>query len=203
LALKQLRKRGKHRPTLKAFASNLTEDEVKETSAKAFSSLPNSECSIAQIQESLKVLETLKGIGPATASYLLATYNKKNVPVFSDEAFRWVCWDKKSGWDRKIKYTRPEYIEYVEEVRKIMKRLGVGADEVEMVGWVLGKEKATVLDDDAELPAGEEKSTKIAERDSPKKEKPAKRTRKEKEDDEKMPKTSEPQRKSRRLAERS
>lgn len=109
--------------------------------------------------------KNLKGVGPATASYLLAAQMPHWIPPFSDEGFRWAFFDKHipgviertapstDGWQRPIKYSLKEYFAYVEEVWSINDRLIAdysrgnkrdvfGAASVEMVGWVLGKEAA-------------------------------------------------------------
>ena len=83
----------------------------------------------------------LKGIGPATASLLLAIYDPDQVPFFSDELFRYVCWDENARWARTIKYSWREYEELWEGVKGVQARIGDGvtAVEVERVSWVLGK----------------------------------------------------------------
>ena len=116
--------------------------------------------------------KNLKGIGPATASYVLAAQVPHWIPAFSDEAFRWVFTDehkpgvikgsKGDGWNRKMDYSIKEYIVFMEKVWETSERLIAeykandkrgdqkeeamrelfGAGSVEMVGWVLGKEAA-------------------------------------------------------------
>lgn len=109
--------------------------------------------------------KNLKGVGPATASYLLAAQMPHWVPAFSDEGFRWAFFDKHipgviegtapstDGWQRPIKYSLKEYLAYVEEVWGISDRLIAdynrgnkrevfGAGSVETAGWVFGKEAA-------------------------------------------------------------
>lgn len=79
--------------------------------------------------------KNLKGVGPATASYLLSAQIPQWVPPFSDEGFRWVFIDKQvpgvtdgkasltDGWRKPIKYTLKEYLAYIEEVWSIRERL--------------------------------------------------------------------------------
>lgn len=78
------------------------------------------------------------------------------MPFFSDEMFRWCCWDKEvkgkeaAGWQRKIKYNIKEYEMMLDGVEKLRMRLrkGLGKEtdtsasalDVERVAWVLGKE---------------------------------------------------------------
>ena len=95
----------------------------------------------------LKVLTELKGIGPATASLLLSVMRPETVPFFSDELFRWCCWDEPGspgGWGRKIKYNMKEYEQLLGHIKALVKRLGVRAVDVEKVAWVLGREKVDV-----------------------------------------------------------
>lgn len=119
----------------------------------------------------LTELITLKGIGPASASLLLSVYAPVDIPFFSDEAFRWVMFDGPTsgkgggrGWDRGIKYDKKEYAEYWRRVGEVAERLRrknveeepekeeVGGREVEMVGWVLGRERAKLIGDNIASP---------------------------------------------------
>ena len=72
---------------------------------------------------------------------LLSIYDGDNVPFFSDELFRWVCWDEKGGWTRKIKYNVKEYEMLWDGVRDLRERLGreVRAVDLEKVGFVCGR----------------------------------------------------------------
>ena len=126
------RKRGKTRPILRLIESN-SPDTVVATTTTAFAE-PN-------IRASFTHLITLRGVGPATATYILAAFRPAEVPVFSDEAFRWIVHD--GAWSTKIKYDAKEYWEYFEGVGKLAKHLGVAVEEVEQVGFVLGKESGT------------------------------------------------------------
>lgn len=97
----------------------------------------------------ITLLCKLKGVGPATASLLLSVYDPVHAPFFSDELFRWICWDEKAGWDRKIKYDAKEYCMLCGGVQTLMERFGSGAGgadgtgvqavELEKVAYVLGK----------------------------------------------------------------
>lgn len=99
----------------------------------------------------MKVLvDAIKGVGPATASYILALIAPAHVPVFSDEGFRWMLHSNgkgNDGWHRAIKYDLKEYRAYLDLVQTLASRLGddVTAEEVEKVGFVLGKEAAAEL----------------------------------------------------------
>ncbi len=93
----------------------------------------------------------LKGIGPATASLLLSTYDPVKVPFFSDELYRYLHFEdaKTKGWDRKIKYTNREYKELFSKLQTLRSRLEkeskqqVSAVDIEKMAYVLGKEAAS------------------------------------------------------------
>ncbi|GAB2269570.1 hypothetical protein Dimus_004490 [Dionaea muscipula] len=71
--------RGKFRPRLLDFVAGLDEALVKSASDKAFLSLPH-------LDKAVSELTVLKGIGPATASAVLAAYSPQIAPFMSDEA---------------------------------------------------------------------------------------------------------------------
>lgn len=73
--------RGKWRPRLLDFVSSLDVDVVKTASQKAFGSLPD-------VSKAVKELSVLKGVGPATASAVLAAYAPDVAPFMSDEVKR-------------------------------------------------------------------------------------------------------------------
>lgn len=89
------------------------------------------------IGATLDVLTRLRGIGPATASLLLAVHDASRVIFFADEAFWWLCCDGKQS---PIKYNAKEYRTLCSEVDKLRNRLGVGASDVEKVAYVLMKQ---------------------------------------------------------------
>jgi 3-methyladenine DNA glycosylase/8-oxoguanine DNA glycosylase len=62
------------------FVSALDEDVVKRASEKAFESLPD-------ISKAISELSALKGVGPATASAVLAAFAPNLTPFMSDEVF--------------------------------------------------------------------------------------------------------------------
>ena len=132
------RKHGKFRPQLPALVAKNEEATLQETTQEAFT-LYKTDPSDYNIP--LKRLAELKGIGPATASLLLSIYDGDNVPFFSDELFRWVCWDQKVGWTKKIKYNMKEYDMLWDGVKSLRERLGedVRAVDLEKVAFVCGK----------------------------------------------------------------
>lgn len=101
----------------------------------------------AKFAKSITALSKLKGIGPATASLLLACYDPAKVPFFSDELFRYLHWSdaKSKGWDRKISYTMKEYKDLFEKVQVLRERLEkesgkvVKAIDIEKCAYALAK----------------------------------------------------------------
>nr|KJB29401.1 hypothetical protein B456_005G098400 [Gossypium raimondii] len=73
--------RGKLRPRLLNFVSSLDDSSVQSVSQKAFLSLPD-------ISKAISQLTVLKGVGPATASAVLAAYAPETAPFMSDELQR-------------------------------------------------------------------------------------------------------------------
>lgn len=104
---------------------------------------------IDAVMAGIKELCKLRGVGPATASYVLAVRGKGKVPVFSDEGYAWVM-GTGEGRGKKLKYDEKEYRGYFQAVEKLAGRLEVSEEEVECVGWVLGKEAMGVRMEEGE-----------------------------------------------------
>ncbi|MCJ1361620.1 hypothetical protein MMC16_000720 [Acarospora aff. strigata] len=147
------RTHGKHRPRLTQLVASNPASTIRDTTRAAFalyssSSIPADPSALSATITALT--KPLKGIGPASASLLLSVYDPSNVPFFSDELYRWICWDEgKGGWGRGIRYEVAEYRSLVEGVGVVLGRLrgeggggdgGVGAVELEKVAFVLGRE---------------------------------------------------------------
>lgn len=92
----------------------------------------------SNVSGALGILTRLKGIGPATASLLLAVHDAANVIFFADEAFYWLCCRGSKG---PIKYNLSEYTELDERARALANRLGVKAVDVERVAFVLMRQE--------------------------------------------------------------
>ncbi|RPB20062.1 hypothetical protein L211DRAFT_813698 [Terfezia boudieri ATCC MYA-4762] len=163
-------KRGKYRPQLLPQVTSNDPSTVERITAEAFDYNKDlgwgEKPDLEKVELALGHLsKNLKGVGPATASYLLAAQMPHWIPAFSDEGFRWAFFDKNipgviegttpstGGWQRPIKYSLKEYMVYVKEVWDISDRLIAdynhgnkrelfGAGRVEMAGWVFGKEAA-------------------------------------------------------------
>ena len=90
----------------------------------------------------LKSLAALRGVGPATASLLLAAAFPDDVPFFADEILLWLRRsDGEEGWEKpKLKYDWKEYREVWDGVGSVRGRFGeeeVSAEDVERAGWVV------------------------------------------------------------------
>ncbi|KAK6503563.1 hypothetical protein TWF481_008577 [Arthrobotrys musiformis] len=153
-------KRGKFRPTILPLVSSNSVKDLESTVNESLGMpLPGKVTSdgvddddddaLVQVSSMMKVLIKLKGIGPATATAILSSVFPETIPMFSDEAFRWIMMDKPgtSGWNRNIAYNAKEYSEFFKRVRRLCRKLvsegeAVDAGSVEKVGWVLGQEAA-------------------------------------------------------------
>lgn len=66
------------RPRLQGFVDSLDEAQVESASRKAFGALPD-------LAKAVGELTVLKGVGPATASAVLAAYAPESAAFMSDE----------------------------------------------------------------------------------------------------------------------
>ncbi|CAK9173879.1 unnamed protein product [Ilex paraguariensis] len=118
--------RGKWRPRLLDFVSALDEDVVKSASEKAFTSLPD-------VSKAVSELTVLKGVGPATASAILAAYAPDIAPFMSDEAMVAALGNSKD-------YTLKQYVVFVDKLQAKAKELSTKGDlftpsDVERALW--------------------------------------------------------------------
>ncbi|PSR99942.1 Ena/VASP-like protein [Actinidia chinensis var. chinensis] len=118
--------RGKWRPRLLDFVSSLDEALVKSASQKAFKSLPD-------VSKAVSELTVLKGVGPATASAVLAAYAPDVAPFMSDEAMVAAIGNSKD-------YTLKQYLVFVDKLQAKAKELSAEGDiftpsDVERALW--------------------------------------------------------------------
>jgi hypothetical protein len=83
----------------------------------------------------------LKGVGPATASLLLAVHDPSSVVFFSDELYRWLLQDGKKV---SPKYTAKEFEELFSKAKSFMSRIKCTPIELEKAAFVIIKENEPV-----------------------------------------------------------
>ncbi|XP_057802066.1 uncharacterized protein LOC131017355 [Salvia miltiorrhiza] len=118
--------RGKWRPRLLSFVSSLDDALVRDASRKAFAALPD-------VSKAVSGLTVLKGVGPATASAVLAAYAPHVAPFMSDEAMTAVIGNSKD-------YSLKRYVAFVEKMQDKAKELSSPDDiftpsDVERALW--------------------------------------------------------------------
>ncbi|KAL5558714.1 hypothetical protein UlMin_034925 [Ulmus minor] len=138
--------RGKWRPRLLDFVSALDEDLVKSVSQKAFQSLPD-------ISKAISELTVLKGVGPATASAVLAAYAPDVAPFMSDEAMEVALGNSKD-------YTAKQYLIFANKLQNKAKELSseevtFTPSDLERALWssVVGEKQSSQLDPDPKTQA--------------------------------------------------
>ncbi|KAG1689797.1 hypothetical protein DVH05_002002 [Phytophthora capsici] len=99
-------KKGKWRPQLMKFVSGLSNDEVKQASTEAFKKIKSGD-----LRAATDALCVLKGVGPATASAVLAAYDE-SVPFMADEALEAIA-----DIIGPRKYTLPHFLSFTEQLR--------------------------------------------------------------------------------------
>lgn len=129
--------------------------ETIEGAQEAYKKKPDASAAVS-------ILTKLKGIGPATASLLLAVQDPENVIFFADEAFYWLCCD---GRRDPIKYNAKEYKELSASAQSLAERLGVKAVDVEQVAYVLMNDAGSAAP--AKVPAPPVKEEKTEKKAAP------------------------------------
>ncbi|KAG9997035.1 hypothetical protein KCU78_g17148, partial [Aureobasidium melanogenum] len=120
---------GTFRPSLRKLVESNADEAVEQCTREAFETYDKDNEQWDKVVGMMA--KELRGVGPATASLLLNTYDGEKVPFFSDELYRWVMFSegKGNGWDRKIKYSAKEYQELYRRVEMLRERLGKESDE--------------------------------------------------------------------------
>ncbi|KAK9166060.1 hypothetical protein Scep_001251 [Stephania cephalantha] len=103
--------RGMWRPRLMGFVSSLDDSLVESASRKAFESLPD-------VSRAVSELTVLKGVGPATASAVLAAFAPDVAPFMSDEAMVAVLGHSKD-------YSLKQYLAFTEKLQSKAKELSI------------------------------------------------------------------------------
>ncbi|PSR83408.1 hypothetical protein BD289DRAFT_483335 [Coniella lustricola] len=151
-------KHGKFRPTLMKLVTSNDEACAKEIVQSAVDRYKQDK----DPQAAIDTLAKLKGVGPATASLLLAVHDPGNVIFFADEAFYWLCC---SGRKDTIKYNAKECRELQRASQSLAKRLGVQAVDIERVAYVIMNEVPSITDTVNKALVGEQ--TKAADQQKP------------------------------------
>ena len=113
--------RGKWRPKLLQYAKDASDEAVTATTKKVFASLRTAaEPAMQHVEEALKELTSLKGIGPATASAML-TAVCPSLPFMSDEALA-------AALHGPPEYTVKKYIQLVDALRNKAAMLSKASD---------------------------------------------------------------------------
>ncbi|CAM8946310.1 unnamed protein product [Rhodiola kirilowii] len=136
-------KRGKWRPRLLEFVSALDDEVVESASRKAFEALPD-------VSKAVSELKVLKGVGPATASAVLAAHAPQVAPFMSDEAMVAALGSAKD-------YTSKQYVKFSSKMQEKAKELSSNdltftPSDVERALWsaAIGKKlNSSAPDDDA------------------------------------------------------
>ncbi|XP_044289710.1 uncharacterized protein LOC123025224 [Varanus komodoensis] len=102
--------RGKFRPRLQQLVATNAEEVVEQCTKKGFQLLPDVAAAISE-------LSRLKGVGPATASAILAAGAPDVVPFMADEAVASI-----SGL-APIQYTLKHYMHYLDQIQSRVKKL--------------------------------------------------------------------------------
>ncbi|CAI8606195.1 unnamed protein product [Vicia faba] len=133
--------RGKWRPRLLDFVSSIEDAVVKRASEKAFESLPDVSTAVSE-------LCVLKGVGPATASAVLAAFAPDLTPFMSDEAMQAALGNSKD-------YTLKQYLIFANKLQEKAKELSseetpFTPSDVERALWscAIGKSSAPKSDQD-------------------------------------------------------
>ncbi|KAL8593312.1 hypothetical protein ACOMHN_009965 [Nucella lapillus] len=122
--------RGKFRPRLQELAESNSAASVEAASKKAFKALPN-------LRSAIEALTVLRGIGPATASAVLAVGAPHLAPFMADESMQAL-----PGL-QPLSYTLPAFMNYAQQVSQITKSLQAQGEfewtphKVEKVLWTV------------------------------------------------------------------
>lgn len=127
---------GKHRPSIpKQIASN-TDEKIAEALDEAYGHYAKNKDDIVGTIE--LITKDLRGVGPATASLLLAIHDPQNVVFFSDELYNWLVDDSS------IRYTTKEFETLFAKAQAFMNRIKCTPIELEKVAYTLIQESMPV-----------------------------------------------------------
>ena len=133
------RRHGVFRPGLSGKVASNSNETIAAAFKDGFTYYAQKPSDIAGVLE--KLSKPLKGVGPATASLLLAVHDPSNVVFFSDELYRWLLQDGKKV---SPKYTAKEFEELFSKAKSFMSRIKCTPIELEKAAFVIIKENEPV-----------------------------------------------------------
>ncbi|KAH9129140.1 hypothetical protein AeMF1_000795 [Aphanomyces euteiches] len=122
--------KGKWRPRLQSFVDGLPKKDVEDLSRKAFAA-----CRKKAYKEAITEISSLKGVGPATASAVIAAFDPA-VPFMGDEALNAL-----SGVIGARQYTLPHFMRFLDALQAKAKVLSSSneawtAQRVQLCLWL-------------------------------------------------------------------
>jgi hypothetical protein len=145
----KLRHGNYHPGFAKRIAANSNE-QIKDATEDAFGYYAKNS---SEIETVIKKLSALNGVGPATASLLLAVHDPDHVIYFSDELFKWLINDGASK--PSPKYHSKEFEDLFAKAKAITSKLRVSPISLEKVAFVLIKENEPVREKaEPKVPSG-------------------------------------------------
>jgi hypothetical protein len=133
------RRHGIFRPSLPKLVASNSDEKIAAATKDAFQYYDEKPEDISGVLK--KLSGPLKGIGPATASLLLAVHDPSNIVFFSDELYRWLCADGKKV---SIKYTPGEFEDLFGKSKSFMSRIKCTPIELEKAAFVIIRESEPV-----------------------------------------------------------
>jgi hypothetical protein len=128
--------------------------EATSAAAEALSSLRHDSSSSQALEATLAAMAAaskLTGVGPATASLVLAVFKPDLVPFFQDELWAW-CFPEKVG--TKLKYDKKEYEALFRKMWDIKNKLGASTGMVQL-------EKASFVLQHMDLVSNDDQTTSL------------------------------------------
>jgi hypothetical protein len=146
----RFRRHGVFRPGLSNKVASNSDETIAAALKEGFTYYSEKPSDIDGVLE--KLSRPLKGVGPATASLLLAVHDSSNIVFFSDELYRWLLHDGKKV---SPKYTVKEVKDLFSKAKSFMSRIKCSPIELEKAAFVIIKENEPVPEPKAKkVPSG-------------------------------------------------
>ena len=128
--------RGVYRPSLRGLIASNSPEVVRTVTSEAFAEFGLSSPGLSgdldkHIQQSLKLLCKLRGVGPATASLILSVAYPDDVAFFADELFAWISLQDKQMLDTFLQQKHPQGVAKGIEGKRVDKIVGIKYSEGE------------------------------------------------------------------------